>query len=186
MQKIMLFLITFIFLVNAKSQITKGNWLVGGNAGFASTTYNSEAGSRNTGFTIQIAPDIGYFIAHKFATGLKVGFGKEGYKATGTSVYSTYIDAKFGPFLRYYFLPADNQLNILIESTYQYGFEKGNVSTINKNTYSLSAGPVVYFNTTAGLEFLIGYSSYKYVGIAGSNGSVQVGLGLQVHLERDK
>lgn len=180
-----LLLLFFSYLSNG--QITKGNWLVGGNINFSSLSAESEAGTKGTtSFAIQIAPDVGYFIANNFAAGLKITFGKQGYKATGTSIYSTYTDADFGPFIRYYFLPVDKQLNILLEGSYQHGFTKGDYNRVSKNTFSFDIGPVVYFNTSVGLEFLIGYSTCKYVGFSGNNNTIQAGLGLHVHLEKDK
>lgn len=187
MRKIYILAFTILFInFKVNSQITKGNWLVGGTANFTSTTFKSDAGQRNTAFTIQIAPNIGYFISDKFATGVKVSIGKQGTKATGTSIYGTYTDANFGPFLRYYFLPAEKQINILAEGVYQYGMIKGDHDKVFKNTFTFSTGPVIYFNSSVGIEFLLGYSTSKYVGFAGSNGSIQAGLGLQVHLEKDK
>lgn len=187
MKKISNLVLSILFInIQANCQITKGNWMVGGNASFSSTTFKSEAGQRNTAFNIEMTPNIGYFIADKIATGLKVGFGEQGGKSTGSSHYSTYTDANFGPFLRYYFLPFDKQLNVLVEGVYQYGFEGGNLKKISKNTFAFFTGPIVFLNSSVGLEFLIGYSTFKYVGFAGSNGTAQVGLGLQVHLERDK
>ena len=187
MKKISVLAFGILFInLSVNSQITKGNWMLGGNADFSSTINKSEAGQKTTVFNIQITPNIGYFIVDRLATGLKVSVGKEGVKATGTSRYSTYTDANFGPFLRYYFLPFDQQLNVLAEGVYQYGVIAGDHDKVFKNTFSISGGPVVYFNPSVGLEFLIGYSTFKYVGFAGSNGTVQVGLGLQVHLEKDK
>lgn len=178
--------VVLLFLIKTNSQITKKNWLVGGAANFTSTNYKSEAGQRNTAFNIQITPNIGYFIADKFAAGVKVGIGKQGTKATGTSIFTTYTDANLGPFLRYYFLPANKDVNILSEGTYQHGLIKGDHGKVFKNTFTFVTGPVVYFNSSVGIEFLLGYSTSKYVGFAGSNGTIQAGLGLQVHLEKDK
>lgn len=172
------------FSTPSNGQITKGYWLVGGDAGFFSTVYQSEEGQHNTGFVIQIAPDIGYFFTDKFIGGLKTNISKQGSKGTGTSVFSTYTDFNIGPFIRYYFLPADNMVNIVTEGAYQYGFIKGDHIKILKNMFSLAAGPVIFFNSAVGLEFLAGYSTYKYVGIPGNNGTVQMSLGFQVYLEK--
>lgn len=185
MKKIAICTLLSFLALQSNSQITKGNWMIGGNGNFSLTTYNSEAGQRNTGFTIQASPNIGYFIAGKFVTGLRVGFGKQGSKATGTSRFSTYTDANFGPFFRYYFLPNEHAVNIIADGSYQYGYIAGDNNKAPKNTFSFLTGPVVYFNTSTALEFLIGYSSSKYVGYSGSNGTLQVGLGLQFYLERD-
>lgn len=186
-----LFFALMLFAVTAQSQITKGNWLMGGNASFTLSKYNSEFGQKNTDFVLQIAPDIGYFVIDKLAAGLKVSLYKHGNKATGTSVYRKHTTVDFGPFVRYHFLPVDNIANILVDAAYQHGTD--NYGTSNyvsdknpTNTFSFAAGPVIYFNTSVGLEFLMGYSTTKYTGFAGSNGTIHVSLGLQVHLEKDR
>jgi hypothetical protein len=186
MKSVLTILTILFFSQTVKSQLTKGNWLVGGNISFASTNYKSEAGQKNTAFLIQAVPNIGYFIADKFVAGLKVNISRQGVKATGTSVYSHYTDANFGPFLRYYLLSTEKQFNIIAEGAYQFGFSKGDVQKTSKSTFSFAFGPAIYFNTSVGLEFLIGYSSSKYTGYTGSNGTVQLGLGFQIHLEKDK
>lgn len=188
MKKATLLIITasFIFF-NANSQITKGNWMIGGSMGFSSTHNNSTIGQTTTHFTVNLNPDVAYFIADKFASGFRIGFINEGNKATGTSRYGSYYDANFGPFLRYYFLPAEKQLNLLVDGTYQFGLLGGNQggnTTSTKSSFALNVGPVVYFNSSVGLEFLIGYSSVKYDGFNGSNNTIQASLGIHVHLEK--
>jgi hypothetical protein len=188
MQKTIFFFIIICFTIKgANSQTTKGNWLVGGSASYASTNYKSDAGSKSIGFVFNLSPNIGYFLADKFATGIKIGIGKSGYKAQGTSVSSIYTDFNVGPFVRYYLLSSDKQFNIITEGSYQYGFTADELRRLTtKNTFAFAAGPVVYFNSSVGLEFLVGYATYKNLGFSGSNSTVQVGLGLQVHLQRDK
>jgi len=185
MKTIIILAAALLYLNQANSQTTKGHWLLGGNVNFSLTTYKSEAGQTNTGYVFQANPNVGYFIVDKFAIGLKAGIGREASKGTGTAIFSKFTDANFGPFVRYYLLSTENQFNILIEGAYQKGFIKGDSPRKTfKNTFSFAVGPVIYFNSTAGLEFLIGYSSSKYVGFAGSNGTIQFGLGIQFHLEK--
>lgn len=94
-----------------------------------------------------------------------------------------------GPFIRYYFLKPENRANILVESSYQYQFRKdispGSDSKLSANIFMISAGPVIYFNSSVGVEFTIGYSSQKYSGITGSNNTIQTSIGLQVHLQKE-
>ncbi len=74
-KSILLFFIAFIFYNNADSQITKGNWLVGGNASFLFT--NSNTGGINSKVNkIDIAPDIGYFFIDKFAAGVRLSYNR--------------------------------------------------------------------------------------------------------------
>ncbi len=172
----------FIFCLVATGQISKKNWLMGGNITFNSTSYNSDAGQKTTGYVLDIAPDVGYFIANKWAAGVRINFHEIGSKATGTTISSTYTTANYGVFTRYYFLPKEKLVNILLDGAYQYGVEKGGSFSMSKNTIAIMGGPVVYFNSSVGLEFLIGYSTYKYTGVAGSNNTIQLGLGFHIHL----
>jgi hypothetical protein len=186
MKKITTLTLLLVFLsVSSKSQITKGNWMLGGVVSYASTNYNSENyGAPHTIYDLELKPNIGYFFIDKLAAGIKTGIGITGDKRVGN-----YTDFNIGPFFRYYLLNKDKNVNILSEGMYQYGFEgslSGSNNSTPKNTFTFSAGPVIYFNTVVGLEFLISYSSYKFSDIKGSNNTVMVGLGLQVHLERNK
>ena len=184
-------------------QITRHNWLVGGTGLFNSTTYTNDLGLQSLRYTnIQLSPVIGYFFVNKFAGGLKLSLATSrsknisdgaGYNLGKNNSYG------FGPFLRYYFLGIDKQFNILIDGSHQYQIERGGgvsstgsatlpvpITQYSKNTFSIVAGPVIYFNSSVGLEFLAGYTISKYVQNKSSIKSVQVGLGFQIHLERDK
>ena len=203
MKKIILFILAISSIKYSSAQLTKQNWLVGGTGFFNSTTYTNDLGFQTQRVTtIQIAPNIGYFFVDKFAGGLKLNFSTSRYKNISNGAgynLSKSTTYGFGPFLRYYFLNVNKQFNILIDGSYQYNIERaGGVSSSNstpvpvpitqysKNTFSIAAGPVIYFNTSVGLEFLIGYSSTKYVQNSSKNSGIQVGLGLQVHLEKNK
>lgn len=187
MKRITFLTLTILFFsYSLFGQITKKNWLVGGNATFSSTDYKSELVAKNTITIFQISPNIGYFFADRLAVGARVSFHSSQLKATGTSTTSKYTTSNLGPFVRYYFLKPNNQTNILLEASYQYGTEKGDSWKNKKNTFSVAAGPVIYLNTVVGIEFIVGYSSEKYVDFDGSNNTIQVGIGLQIHLEKEK
>lgn len=173
----------YYFFNTANCQITKGNLMLGGVISYSSTNYKSENyGIPHTSYNLQIKPNVGYFFIDKLAAGIKTSIDKIGDKG-GTS----YTDFNAGPFCRYYILNSEKNVNIIAEGGYIYGFETGTASEkTSKNTFTLSAGSVVYFNTVVGLEFLISYSTYKFSGIKGSNNTIMFGLGLQVHLEKEK
>lgn len=178
-KSILLFIIAFIFYNNANSQITKGNWLVGGTA---KITLQQEILNQSniTGFSINVAPDIGYFIIDKFATGLKTNLTYNRVRYYGN--YSKGTDLGFGPFLRYYFLSTGNRVNIFAESAYEYTIDfHGHY----RNDFSFSAGPVIYFNTSVGLEFTVNYDTFKGT-YSGSANTFSFGIGFQIHLEKDK
>jgi len=74
----------FLFSLASNAQITKGNWLVGGDASFTSTKYASEATASYTQTYFQISPKVGYFLFDKFAAGLKPSLSYTTTKATWT------------------------------------------------------------------------------------------------------
>lgn len=119
------------FIANA--QLDKGIWLVGGSANFSSTNgetiYNGGI-QKSTYLDISVSPDIGYFIADKFAVGIKPSFSyskadygeliDEGIPVAGGG-YSHIMWFDIGPFIRYYFLPIGNRVNIFAEGNYLCG-----------------------------------------------------------------
>jgi len=128
---------------------------------------------------------VEYFLANKFLAGLKSDISNQKLKPLSDSKYRTYLDLGVGPFLRYYFLHPDNIINIVMEGSYLYGLKK--VSTVNdgnqmNDILELLAGPVAYFNSSASIEFLAGYSSQKFVKFKGRNNTIRLSLGLQFYL----
>lgn len=107
-----------------------------------------------------------------------------------TSPGGLYTDVQrywVGPFARYYILPAENQYNLLADLSYQFGFYGGTVKG-DLRTFSALTGPVIYFNSTVGLEFLLGYYSRKDKDSEISRINISKGfhivVGLQIHLEK--
>lgn len=186
---ILLFFITSIFFNEANCQITKDNWMVGGNANFAFS--NASGGGNDSKTTnLSLAPNIGYFFIDKFAGGVRLSFNRDHIKYGPSNNFSTFRTYSIGPFVRYYFLDVDKQYNILIEGSYQFGNEKiettNSTSNNSTNIISFSAGPVIYFNSSVGIEFLLNYSSTGTIGYKGRGNSFGISIGLQIHLEKDK
>lgn len=190
MHRILLVITVFIFLP-ANGQTDKGTWLIGGNSNFLSSK-NTDKGSTfslaSDRIDIGISPNIGYFIVDKLAIGIKTSFSK--YKDQGfNGGYSNINRFEFGRLVRYYFLnPEEKNYNILADINYQYGITK-DVHYYNGeiNTFSASAGTVIFFNTSVGLEFLLGYYQ-RNENIYNSYKTTQKGLrtsiGFQVHLKK--
>ena len=179
MKFIKLFFTTILFCsITTNAQITKGNWMVGGNAYFDNSNANNSKGEEIQSSTgIQIQPNIGYFFYDHFASGLIASYGygktKGGNSNSGFGV---------GPFLRYYFLKSDKNLNFLLVANYNYG---KNFNTQDFTTsYGIKTGPVVYFNSSVGLELLAKYQHVFYSSDSYTTNSLQIGLGLQIHLEK--
>lgn len=174
----------------AEGQLKKGNWLAGGSGKFYSHTsqYISASYSNQAKYTrIDLAPNIGYFVVDQLAVGVRPTFSSIKGEVTSTGGLSTNVQRYWiGPFGRYYFWKADKQINILTDVSYQYGFF-GGITKGKLNQFSAMVGPVAYFNSSVGIEFLLGYSS-SYEDIEGYQKEVrrgfQISLGFQIHLEK--
>ncbi|MBN8663809.1 MAG: hypothetical protein J0L83_04510 [Chitinophagales bacterium] len=202
MRKTFLFLFTIILFQSSFGQISKGNWLVGGSgqlSAYSSTNTNvSPAREQNVkALYISVSPNIGYFIKDKFAVGLRPALtwekGKAGdaFAPDGSVVGSggklTQIRFVIGPFCRYYLLDTEKPFNILIEAAYQYGIGSPKPLNERQSIFSAGLGPVIYFNSSVGLEFLLGYNN-TILNAEGyyrtSKNSIQLNIGVQIHLEK--
>ena len=189
--KILLASLAFIFSITANCQTDKGAWLIGGNCNFLSsknTTSGSTYSLASDRIDIGISPNIGYFIVDKLAIGIKTSFSK--YKEQGLGGgYSNINRFEFGPLVRYYFLnPEEKNYNILADINYQYGITK-DLHYFNGeiNTFSASVGTVIFFNTSVGLEFLLGYYQRKeniYNSYKTTQKGLQTSIGFQIHLNK--
>lgn len=191
MKHFFLSLILASFFLTAQSQLTKGNWLAGGTGKFYSynDTYSSSTYSNKARYTqIDISPSIGYFIVDKLAFGLRPTFSSIKGEVTTPGGGSTNVQRYWiGPFGRYYFLDKDNPFNILTDVSYQYGIFNAGGQKGKLNTFSALVGPVIYFNSSVGIEFLLGYSySKEDVELASKDirKGFQIAAGFQIHLEK--
>ena len=183
MKTIKLFFISVLFTVTANSQITKTNWLVGGSANFGKTkseTITNTDVITETEFTyIEVEPNIGYFLMDKFAVGITTGINANFIKK------NTYFLYNAGPFVRYYWLKAENRVNFLTHV--QYIFYGDNKNSSKTNEFNAKLGPVIYFNSSIGLEMTLSYSQYKNTFNDSSNSKqivVGLNIGLQIHLDK--
>lgn len=182
-----LFLVLVLSL-NLNAQITKGNWLVGGNGSFGSSTATSKDNSGNeieskaTG--LQLNPNIGYFLTNKFVAGFDLSVDFANSQGQNNSNWSIGL----GPFVRYYFLDNDKRINIFGETNFIYGT---GLSATNKDRnstrFGFSAGSVLFFNSSVGLELSLNYTDTKSKSDRSSDTNFKnlfVGLGFQIHLEK--
>lgn len=189
--KTLAFIFFSTFFVTANGQITKNNWLVGGSGSFYSynNQYTSAAYSNEAEYTrIDIGANVGYFVADKVAFGLRPTFSSFAGRVTSTGGGSTNAQRYFlGPFGRYYFLTTDKQTNIVTDVSYQFGLSNNSGQRGNLSAFSAMAGPVVFFNSSVGMEFLIGYK-YSKDDIENASTEIrkgfQVTIGFQIHLEK--
>src|SRR5215213_733735 len=117
MKKFFMVAVATILMQTGFSQINKGQWLVGGNAGFSS----SKIGDFKTS-TIEFAPDAGYFFIDNFAGGLRVSVQSIKIKLDAEDATSS--STSIAPFVRYYFLPASQKVNVFADASYGFGSTK--------------------------------------------------------------
>ncbi|WP_205510903.1 outer membrane beta-barrel protein [Longitalea arenae] len=158
------------------AQVNKGQWLVGGTAGFNSF---KQGDSKST--SVWISPNAGYFFIDKLAGGLRVNFNSD--KAKGAD--DAYTSFGVAPFLRYYFLDAAQKVNVFADAS--YGFDKaGTDDKASGNNFSIMAGPAVFLTPNTALEFALYYKSYGgdlYENLDGDReNNFGLSIGFQIHL----
>lgn len=192
MKALLIFINIIAFSLTTKAQLDKGTWLVGGVGNFLSSKieYTSPTFSYTSNrVDISVSPKIGYLIIDKLGVGLITSFSKYKEQINGPGGgYTNENRFAFGPFAKYYFLEKGKQYNILTELNYQYGLYSFKPIKGNSQTFNAAVGPVVYFNTNVGLEFLLGYYSTKETirqsgDIIRKQSGFQIGIGFQIHLE---
>ena len=171
---------SILIITTAKGQLTKGNWMLGGNLSFTSTKYNSTyyTPPTYTNVVLDINPNVAYFVANNFNVGIKTSFNKLIRASDGSS----YTSFRLGPSCRYYFLDNEQRINFLAEAGYRFGLEKGDSGQSSTNMYAGGLGCVAFFNSSVGIEFMVNYISDKFNDYDGRNNTIQLALGLQVHL----
>jgi hypothetical protein len=181
MKSIKLFFIAIIlFALNTNAQITKGNWMVGGNASFK--TYKSEninTGNIDKNSYIELSPNFGYFFLDKFVVGAEANFGYTGYEggANGKSY-------NVGPFARYYFLKPEKTVNFFTQVNFGYGEYVNSInSKYPTRNYGFKAGSEIFFNSSVGLEMALEYNKANENSTL-NNSYYQFTIGFQIHLEK--
>lgn len=177
------FLFALAFSLTTNAQITKGNWLAGGNGNFVFSKVKSESSNGNVstskafGFSLQ--PKIGYFPIDKFATGLSLRLNH-----SNPSKSSSEWSYGIGPFIRYYFLPTDRLVNVFSEAGYVFSTDLSG-SSFNSNSIDLKTGTVIFFTGSVGLEVTLNYDYSKRNNHSGSliGDRFSLGLGFQVYLK---
>lgn len=181
----LLFFLVLTTSLTINSQITKDNWMVGGTGNFS--TYENKYISNgnqvsNKGISMNLSPNIGYFLADRFVLGahLSVGYTipKDAQNSFGYGI---------GPYARYYFLEEDKLINLFSELSYSFGEAKLGANKSKSNGYGLKAGAVLFFNRSVGLEVSLDYDSSKLKpknSPSSTSNILQIGLGFQIHLEK--
>ena len=159
------------------AQINQGQWLVGGNASFESGKFGDSDASKYTSFTF--SPNAGYFFINNLAGGLRLSLESTKFKEDDDAS-SSFL---FAPFVRYYFLPAANNVNIFGDASYGFGSIKDGESD-GFNQFAISAGPAIFLSPNTALEFALQYASAGGDAYGGDDRLSRFGLnvGFQIHL----
>ena len=188
---------TFLLLTKTVyCQLDKGTWLVGGSGSFQSVDRDYIVPPDVVKFKqtdLSITPTIGYFIMDKLVIGLRPSFtwSKLKYVSSignlgGGNGNNSWLE--IGAFGRWYLLPKDKNYNIVSDGSYQYGLQSNfGKRTGHGNTFKFSIGPELYFNSSVGIELLIGYSSRKELYDDGKSNFYRgflTTIGFQFHLEK--
>jgi opacity protein-like surface antigen len=153
------------------AQTTKGTWLLGGNASFQSIDEESV-------FTLN--PNLGYFVADRFAVGLNAGFTK----------FNELTTLSLGPYLKGYFLTSER--GSLFAAA---GFDYTNISLPGSNSfsgtgYNIGAGYAVFLNSSIALELgakysRLGSSDDNVISGDSSTGIFSMNVGFQIHFNKN-
>lgn len=149
MKKVLFAAFMTIAVQGVFAQVNKGQWLVGGQAGFASLKHGE---GKATAFTF--SPNGGYFFIDKLAGGLRAEI--ESVKPKGGDAAT---DLLVAPFLRYYFLPAADKVNVFADASYGFGSVKEGGESASQNGFAISAGPAIFLSPNTALEFALQYRS---------------------------
>lgn len=195
MKHLFLLLMLSAFYLQASCQLSKNTWLTGGAASFYTYhgTYTSPTINQKNKYTnIDLSASIGYFFMDKLAGGIRPYFSSTKGEIIGVGSTNGYRLAA-GPFARYYFLNTEKPFNILGDVSYQLGINR-NLGVLHEkgklNTFSVMAGTEVFFNSTAGLEILLGYVNKISTIDNSPNASTsnqkgfQISIGFQLHLQK--
>lgn len=163
-------LLLMVISFNASAQTDKGDWMVGGQLAFNTT-------SGNNSFTL--APSAGYFFAKNFAAGseLILSFSKFGDEKR--SVFG------IGPFARYYFELKEPQFKPLVHASFTIASETSkqpsSKTTNTARSFFIGAGGAYFINDNVAIEGVLGYNNTK-VESSGAEGGFLFRIGFQIHL----
>ena len=143
-------IVILFFTLTANSQITKGNWMVGGDGSYLNNTI-SHNGYTSKYTIIEINPDIGYFIKDKFAIGSYLNFQHLQLDTDNSSYY-------LGIFTRYYFFNKENVYNAFSQINYDYNLHTSDLNSFGYK-YGFKLGVIAFFTNSVGLELSLGYDT---------------------------
>ncbi|RYE29848.1 MAG: porin family protein [Sphingobacteriales bacterium] len=188
-------LLFFALLISGKAftQLSKGQFLLGGSLRFESVKESYYPSGSYEGTNIFVSPAVGVFVLNKLAGGVRVDFSS--YKSNSSNVETKQTITELSPFMRYYFLPVASKINVFLDAGYLFSKTKWNsfsnpAFTDKSRGYQVLAGPSIFLTEQIALEFTIGYrhtTSDRGAGLdATKSSTLSSGLGLQIHFGKKK
>lgn len=161
------------------SQISKGDYLLGGSIylGYVDGNYFNGSDNDNRQFSISLNPSAGYFIKDKFAIGTSLSYNFN-YNIKNNS---SYHGLAIGPYLKYYFLEKERNVNVF--SRLSYNFEINESFENSRSNFNIGAGPVFFINKSIAIETGIYYNYSKFENYNIHN--IYMGAGFNLHLDRN-
>ena len=177
-KRLFITIITFIFSYTIQSQITKGNWMVGGDIAFSYSKTKPKSIVESKAFKMDISPNVGYFFWDKLAFGTRVNYTISRYRSdSGNSNFDRLL---VSPFARYYFLENEKFINTFLESSYRFAILNENNST----EFSIKGGVAIFLNSSVAFEIALEYLNSNTKDIYVGTNTLLLGFGVQIHLER--
>ncbi|MBX2933049.1 MAG: hypothetical protein KF825_02320 [Ferruginibacter sp.] len=197
MKHFFFFLATLVFFsFSANCQLDKKHWLVGGsgNLYFYNDDFTTIGQPTVSGklTEINLSGNVGYFLIDKFAVGLRPGI--KSLKSRGLNTASAghkEVALYIGPFARYYFLNSERSFNILLDGAYQIGMISNFGGKGPLKNATIMAGPEIFFNTSVGMEIMVGYMHQSMSiteeppGFNHKKSGVYMSIGFQLHLTKE-
>ena len=158
----------------SNAQIQKGNWMVGGQVANIRFT---------NGFTLDLTPQLGYFIQDNWAVGGRVNLNIADQTNGGTT---TNID--LGAFTRYYFSGDEvatltNNGRFFLQGDVGFsGINQSSGATTNGVGLGIGAGYAYFITPNVGLEGLLRFAGVAGGGNKNFNGNLGLGIGFQIYL----
>lgn len=158
-----------------QAQTTKGTWLLGGGAGFSSTSTGDVKES-----SVALSPNLGYFVMDNLSVGGSAMVSSV--KPDGGDATTTFA---IGPSVRYYFTSLGAKTKLFANGSFGMGSSKtGSGDPVNVTAWALSAGPAIFLNQSVALEVAVGYSSAKVKDAADATNNLGVSVGFQIHFKK--
>ena len=152
--------ITLFSFFTTNAQITKGNWMVGGNGSFSNLeSYNNNyKNDKRKTSELDIKANVGYFFIDKLQAGAKISYLLKKIPQDNLSWL------KYELYSRYYILKPEKIVNIYLEAGYFFGNHLFNnintpqgIAAIAKNTHMTKLNNRIIIYCIISYKFIIVY-----------------------------